>query len=130
MEMWIIGAISAVCGVIGAAISFAGFWLMLGSRLGRIETVASDSARVAAECENEIKDLRASLASLAKEFSEYREFALEKYVSYTVLTQIELRLAEAQAKSEGRLIVAIDRLTDQFDRLLDKAVTAAHRAGS
>jgi hypothetical protein len=128
METWIIGAIAALCGGISASIAFAGFWMMLGGRMGRIERAADDSFRVAAEGENEIKDVRAGLQSLATEFSKYREYALEKYVTYHVLSQIEIRLVEAQSKGEKRLIDAMDRLASQFDKLLEKAVIAANRS--
>lgn len=122
MEPALIGAVS---GIVSAACAIAGFWMMLGGRIAKAETTSETALHVAAEAEKDLKDNSAQIAALAAGLSLYREQAIEKFVTHATILELEKRLVEAQAKSEQRLIDALEVMNKRFDRLLEVALAKA-----
>lgn len=118
--------IGAASGLASAAAAFAAFWMAIGGRISRAETNAENAIQVAAECDNELKETRASITALSAHFSLYRENAIEKFVTHQAITELEKRLVESQAKSEQRLVDALEGLNKRLDRLLEAGLRAAH----
>src|SRR5690349_11321830 len=98
--------IGAAAGVVSAAISFAGFWLALGGRLGKVEAKAEDALQTgaeAAEAAEAAKEANASVVALAANFSLYRETAAKEFVNVGVMHEVERRIIASNDKLEGRL---------------------------
>ncbi|MBI1202524.1 MAG: hypothetical protein GC182_08440 [Rhodopseudomonas sp.] len=116
MEPAVIGAAS---GIVSAGFAVAGFWMMLGGRITKAEATADNALQVAATAENDIKECEQRVTSLIASFSLYRENAIEKFVTHHAIIELEKRLVESQAKSEQRLVDALEGLNKRLDRLLE-----------
>lgn len=114
--------IGAVSGIVSAAFAIAGFWMMLGSRIQKAETTSENALHVAAEVENDLKDAEARITAMTAQFSLYREQAIEKFVNREFIAELEKRLVESQAKSEQRLVDALEGLNKRIDRLIEAAL--------
>jgi len=124
MEPAVIGAISG--GVI-AVIAFIGFWMTISDRITKADAAAKSALQVAAESEEAVKDCNARVTTLSANFSLYREQAVEKFVTHTAITEVEKRLVESQAKTEQRLVDALDGLNKRLDRLIEAGLQRSSR---
>lgn len=134
MEPAIIGAIS---GVISAAISFAGFWLVLGGRIMAAEKDAKSGLQVAAEVEESVKALVKQINDLEKELidvadrvrrefgetvgamqmkiHEFETWARDEFVRKQSLEVIVTRTERAQEQRDERLEKRLDRIEKKLD---------------
>ncbi|ARQ01873.1 hypothetical protein [Pseudorhodoplanes sinuspersici] len=116
MEPAVIGAIS---GAISASIAFLVFWMNLSDRITKANASAESALQVAAEAEEAMKECNGRVTTLSANFSLYREQAVEKFVTHNAITEVEKRLVESQAKTEQRLVDALDGLNKRLDRLIE-----------
>lgn len=116
MEPAIIGAIS---GAVVAGISVVVFWMNLSDRITKANSSAESALQVAAESEEAMKAANERITALSANFSLYREQAVEKFVTHHAITEVEKRLVESQAKSEQRLVDAIEGLNKRLDRMIE-----------
>jgi len=129
MDPFVQGLIITFASLTGAGASYAGFWIIVGKKVAKIDDQESALADVNKEC----SDLRAALAVHVAAFADYREQALEKFSTIKLAREMEARLREAneaseerlnraQAASERRLTDTVDRLTQQLDRVFGVAL--------
>lgn len=113
--------LAAIAAAGAALIAVGTFWMNFGGRVAKAEGTASAALQTAAETE-------ADLRRLEKEFSEYREAAIEKFVMTDTLNAIKSDLVEAQALSEQRLIDAVKGVSDRLDTLIAAGLQAQRGA--
>lgn len=119
-----VAIIGAASGIVSAGFAIAGFWMTLGGRIQKAESGAENALQTAAEAENDLKDMRTQHSALTAQFALYRETSIEKFVSHNVISELEKRLVENQAKSEQRLADALDGVNKRLDRLLEAGLRA------
>lgn len=127
MDAAMVAVIGAGSGVVTAGCIVAGFWMALGSRLGTVETTAKSAIQVAAETDEALKAAEGRITALAAQFSIYREQSIEKFVTHNAITELEKRLVESQAKSEQRLVDALEGLNKRLDRLIEAGLRQHQR---
>ena len=119
-----LGLMSAIAGLASAGVAIIGFWLALQRQISRAQADASNSIQVAAEADKETKELHGRITALSGSFALYREQAIEKFVTHSTLAGVEMRLVESQAKSEQRLVDALEGLNKRLDRLIEVGLGA------
>lgn len=111
--------IGAIAAAVGAGCTFLGFWMRFSDRITKANGSAEMALQVAAEAEEAVKDANERITMLGSNFGLYREQAIEKFVTHQAITELEKRLVESQAKSEQRLIDALEGLNKRLDRLIE-----------
>jgi len=114
MEPAVIGAIS---GLTVAGLAVLGFWLNWSDRLGRAQNKAEAAGQEAHEANERV-------STLSAQFSLYREQAVREFVAHTTIADVERRLVQSQAKTEQRLVDALDGLNKRLDRLIEARLRA------
>jgi len=117
MEPAVIGAIS---GLVVAGLAVLGFWLNWGDRLSQAQTKAEAATQDAHEANERV-------TALSAQFSLYREQAVREFVAHTTIADVERRLVQSQAKTEQRLVDALDGLNKRLDRLIEAGLRARGR---
>lgn len=100
--------IGLATGLCSAAVALAAFWLALGGRIGKAEASAASAIQVAAETAEDLKTAEERITTLNAQFSLYRETAIEKFVTYKAISEVEKRLADA-----------INGMNERLDRLIE-----------
>jgi len=131
MEPAVIGAIS---GLVVAGLAVLGFWLNWSDRLARAQNKGEQAVRMAAEAQSEAREAQAEVrqanervTAQAAQFALYREQAVREFVARETITEMEKRLVQSQAKTEQRLVDAIDGLTSRLDRIIEVGMRGAGR---
>lgn len=114
--------IGAGAGLVAAAIAVLGFWMNLQGQITSAKGTSETALQVAAEAEEEAKQANERVTALAASFALYREQSLEKFVTHNAITEVEKRLVESSAKSEQRLVNAIEGLNKRLDRLIEAGI--------
>lgn len=130
-------AIGAASGAVMAALGIAGFWsaraaarTTMAERLARCEEAGDSALRVAADVENDMKDLGKKHSAEVRElhikidaanaaWTIRWEAALREFVSQDTIRDMESRLMAASAASEKRLMDAINGLVRRVDNVMD-----------
>lgn len=113
-------AIVAAAGSIAvASITIIGFWTKFSDRITKANASAESALLVAAEAEQAAKEANERTTHLTANFSLYREQSIEKFVTHTMISALEMRLVESQAKTEQRLVDTLDGLNKRLDRLIE-----------
>lgn len=119
--------LGAIAGLISAAITVAAFLIARSQaraeqalKIQTATSAAENALQTAAEASEDVKRVEQSLQILNASFAMYREAAIEKFVTHAVLTELEKRLVESDAKSEKRTIDAITELTKRVNQAMDR----------
>ena len=124
MEPAVVGAIA---GAVVASLAVLGFWMNLSDRISKAHSAAEAALQVAAESEEAVKECHERVTTLSANFSLYREQAIREFVSHNTITEVEKRLVESQAKTEQRLVDALDGLNKRLDRLIEAGLQRHQR---
>jgi hypothetical protein len=116
MDAAVVGAIAAA---VGSGCTFLGFWMRFSDRITKATATGETALQVAAEAEQGVKEANERVSVIAANFGLYREQAVEKFVTHNAITEVEKRLVESQAKSEQRMVDALDGVNKRLDRLLE-----------
>lgn len=111
--------VGALAGAIVASTVVIGFWMKLQGDITKANASAESALQVAAEAEEGLKGANERITAVSANFSLYREQAIEKFVTHNAITEVEKRLVESQAKSEQRLVDAIEGLNKRLDRMIE-----------
>lgn len=111
--------IGAAAGLLTAGLAAAGFWMALGGRISKAETVSDTALRAAADAENAAKEAHVSIAALQAQLGMYREQTIREFVLHETLTEVEQRLEASQEKSEERITAMMNGMNKRLDRLIE-----------
>jgi|GEM_PF-6210731 len=125
MEPAVVGAIA---GAVVASLAVLGFWMNLQGQITTAKATAESALQVAAEAEEAGKECNERVTALSANFGLYREQAVEKFVTHHAITEVEKRLVESQAKTEQRLVDALDGLNKRLDRLIEAGLQRSARS--
>lgn len=110
-----------------AACTVLAFWMRFSDRITRAESSSSSALQVAAEAEADTKTAHERISTLQASLSLYREQSIEKFVTHQAITELEKRLVESQAKSEQRLVDALEGLNKRLDRLIEAGLAKSRQ---
>ena len=100
---------ASLAGAVGSVSAIIGFWTRYSDGLTKADAKAGAAEKAAEEAKKEVKEALEKIAILAAQFALYREQVLEKFVNRDTLREVEERLMDA-----------IERLGDRFDRSLEQ----------
>lgn len=106
-----LATVVAMASLGGGLLALIGFWLKVGNAISTASSTAKTALQTAAEAE-------VSLKELTKDFSDYRERAIEKFVMHDTMASLEKRITDAALQTEKRLGDAIADISDRIDQLI------------